>query len=111
MQTTQMLLRCGAAVNAFDTARNTPLHIIVSNKWPCDESFVSLLCDAGAHLDFRNTLGKTPADLATVNNTRQFLRSKMNMNLKCLCARLIRRENVPLNEKLGSSLVAFVQKH
>lgn len=111
MQTTRMLLQCGAAVNAFDSTRNTPLHIIVSNKRPCDESFVNLLCESGAHVDYSNTVGKTPADLATTSSTRQVLTSKMNMSLKCLCARLIRKRNVPFAGKLGTSLAIFVEKH
>lgn len=111
LQTSRVLLQYGAAVDAVDTTRNTPLHVIVSNKEPCDESFLDLLCDAGAHLDYANTLAKTPADLATTANIRQLLKSRMNMSLKCLCARLIRKSNVFYGDRIGTSLITFVEKH
>ncbi len=111
MQTTRILLQWGAAVNAFDTVRNTPLHILVSNKLACEESILNLLYDTGAHLDYANALGKTPLDLATASNVNQWIKSKMNLNLKCLCARLIRKKNVPFQDEIAVSLVDFVKKH
>jgi hypothetical protein len=72
---------------------------------------VNLLCDAGAHLDYANAFGQTPVDLATMPNTYQLLRSKMNLSLKCLCARLIRKKNVLFQGKIGATLVSFVEKH
>ncbi len=111
MQTTRILLQCGAAVNAFNTVRNTPLHVVISNKVPCEESILSLLCDAGAHLDYANDLGKTPIDLATTTNVRQLMKSKIKMSLKCLCAQFIRKKNVPFREEISTSLVSFVEKH
>jgi hypothetical protein len=106
-----MLLKCGAAVNAFDAVRNTPLHIVVSNKFACDESILNLLYDAGAHLDYSNALRKTPVELATTPNVNQWIKSRMNMSLKCLCARLIRKKNVPFQDEIAASLVNFLEKH
>jgi ankyrin repeat protein len=111
LQTAHILLQCNAAVNAFDAVRNTPLHVIASSKSACDKSILKLLCDAGAHLDCVNALGQTPIDLATIPDVKQLLKIRMKLSLKCLCARLIRKKNVPFREKIAISLVNFVEKH
>jgi hypothetical protein len=98
-------------VNAIDAVRNTPLHVFASNKSTCDESILTLLCDAGAHFDYVNVLRETPIDVASNSNIKQLLKSKMKLSLKCLCARLIQKKNVPFQEKIAVSLVNFVEKH
>jgi Fem-1 family protein b len=112
MQTARILLQCGADVNANDAMRNTPLHIFVSNNDSiCDESILKLLCDAGAHLDYVNALGETAFDLATNSIIKKQLKSQMYLSLKCLCARLIQKNNLPFHGKFSTSLVNFVEKH
>jgi len=111
LQTTRILLQCGADVNAFDAVRNTPLHVIASNKSTGEESILNLLCHAGAHLDYANASGQTPVDLATIPDIKQLLKSRMNLSLKCLCAQLIRKKNILFQEKIVTSLVTFVEKH
>ena len=111
LQTARILLQCGAAVNGFDALRNTPLHVIVSSKVENNESILDLLRNGGAHLDYANALGQTPADLAINFSIKQLLKCQMNLCLKCLCARLIRKMNVPLRDKIPASLVSFVEKH
>jgi hypothetical protein len=111
LETARILLRCGAAVNAFDAVRNTPLHVFASNKSACDESILNLLCDADAHLDCVNASGETPVDLAYNLNTKQLFRSRTKLSLKCLCARLIRKNSVPFRQTIVASLVSFVEKH
>ena len=112
MRTARLLIQCGANVNAIDTARNTPLHIVaINNKSTCDESILKLLCDAGAHLDYANVLGEIPVDVASNLNIKRLLKSNMKLSLKCLCARLIQKKNVPFREKIAVSLVNFVEKH
>jgi ankyrin repeat protein len=99
-------------VNAVDIIRNTPLHVFVSNnEYICDESLMKLLCDAGAHLDYINSLGETPFDLAINPIIKQLLTRQMHLSLKCLCARLIQKKNVPFRGKCSTSLVNFVKKH
>jgi ankyrin repeat protein len=91
------LLQCGADVNAPDATGNTPLHMLASNSSICNETILQLLCDAGAHFDYTNALGETPIDIAFNSNTKQLFQSKMKLNLKCLCARLIRKHDIPFD--------------
>ncbi|CAF3416760.1 unnamed protein product [Rotaria sp. Silwood1] len=111
LQTTRILLQSGASVNTFDAIRNTPLHIIASSRSANHDSILNLLCDAGAHLDFANTFGETPIDLATIPNLHQQLKSRMKLSLKCLCAQLIRKRNVSFRDKVAIPLINFVEKH
>jgi Fem-1 family protein b len=107
----RILLKCGADVNGLDVVRNTPLHIFVSNSNNCDETIFQLLCDAGAHLDWINALGETPADIASNANIKQLLNIKMKLSLKCLCARLIQKNDIPFHGMISTSLVTFVERH
>jgi uncharacterized metal-binding protein YceD (DUF177 family) len=94
-----------------DTRGNTPLHIFAANRRACDEVILQLLCDAGAHLDHINVSGQTPIDVVIYFRTKVLLKSKMKISLKCICARLIRRNNLPFHGKINKSLVNFIQKH
>jgi ankyrin repeat protein len=98
-------------VNTTDAVGNTPLHILASNSNNCDETILQLLCDAGPHFDYTNTLGETPIDLALNSNTKQLLKVKMKIKLKCLCARLIKNNDIPFHGKIATSLVNFVERH
>lgn len=109
--TVRTLLHCGFDLHATDISGNTPLHVFVSNLNTCDEAILQLLCEAGVHIDYANILGQTAIDVAFNDQTKQLLKSKMNINLKCLCARLIRKTKISFYEKLSLSLVKFVQIH
>jgi Fem-1 family protein b len=111
LHTVRILLQCGADVNASDALRNTPVHIFVSNSSDCNESILQLLCNANAHLDCANALRQTPIDMASSLNTKQLLKTRMKISLKCLCARLIQRNNIPFHGKIVNSLVIFVERH
>ncbi len=111
MRTVRTLLQCGADVNAIDTTRNTPLHVLASNSSICDETIFQILCNAGAHLDYTNALGETPIDIALNSNTNQLLKTKSKISLKCLCARLIRKNDIPFHEKIATTLINFVERH
>ncbi len=105
-------MQCGADVNAIDAVRNTPLHVFVSNTESTDdESIVKFLFNAGAHVDYVNSLGKTPFDLATNLTIKQLLKLRMYGSLKCLCARLIQKNHLSFHGKVSASLVNFVQRH
>lgn len=108
----QLLLQCGADVNAMDSCRNTPLHLAVFlDLQSIDVAILHLLCDAGAHLDYANDSGQTALDLVVHLSTRNFLEKRNRISLKCLCARFIRLKSVPYHGKLSSSLTDFIQRH
>ena len=115
-RTIALLLRCGAQVDAFDSQRNTPLHLIVQRNDNTDNllSIMDLLFDSGgAHLDCVNEQGQTPLELSSNIRMKVHLRGKLGVGqLKCLCARLIRQRQLPFgNDQLASSLVHFIEKH
>jgi hypothetical protein len=72
---------------------------------------VQLLCDADAHLDCVNALGETPIDVASNSYVKQFLKARAKFSLKCLCAKLIQKNNISFHGKIAASLVKFVEKH
>jgi Fem-1 family protein b len=111
VHTTRLLLQCGVDVNAIDAVRNTPLHIFAGNRSTEGESMLTLLCDAGAHLDYVNALGEMPIDVASDSTVKQLLKSRMKLSLKCLCARFIQKNSVPFHDRIATSLVSFVEKH
>ena len=106
-----MLLNCGADIDAMDAIRNTPLHVLVGNSSEPDEALFRLLYDCGAHLDCVNALGETALDIATSLKIKALLRARMQISLKCLCARLIRQSEVPFEGRIPASLEKFVEQH
>jgi Fem-1 family protein b len=111
LHTVRILLQCGADINARNAIKNTPLHVFVSNSCIHYESIFQLLCNNGAHLDYANALGETPIDIATNANMQQLLKSRTKLCLKCLCARLIQKSNIPFHGNIAHSLVDFVTQH
>jgi len=111
LQTVRTLLQCGADVNASNTIRNTPVHIFASNSTDCNEAILQLLCNANAHLDYANALRETPMDMASNSHIKQLLKARMKLSLKCLCARLIQKNDIPFHGKIVNSLVIFVERH
>ncbi|CAF3240495.1 unnamed protein product [Rotaria socialis] len=109
--TARTLLQCGADVNAHDALRMTPLHVFLSSSSIHNENLLKLLCDDGAHLDYVYNLREKAIHVTTNLAAKQLIKSKMQINLKCLCARLIQLNNVPFHGELTSSLVRFVEEH
>ncbi len=98
-------------MNAIDAVRDTPLHVLVSNSDIDDDTIIQLLHDAGAHMDCVNSLGETPIDVVSNSNIQQFLEVRTKISLKCLCARLIRKSDVPFRGIIPTYLIKFVEKH
>lgn len=111
LRTIRILLQCVADIDATNIERFTPLHIFVSSSAGCNEKILQLLCDANAHLDYGSESGERPIDMAFNTNIKQLLRAKMTLSLKCLCARLIRKDKVQFHGMILNSLAAFVQRH
>jgi Fem-1 family protein b len=113
--TIDLLINCGADVDAMDFDGNTPLHILLRN-FSSSHVFkiIDILCNAGAHLDYVNKKGHTPLKLVSRFHKKvtEELKKKMDViRLKCSCARLIRQQQFSYQNILSTSLVNFIQKH
>ena len=95
----------------MNAIRNTPLHTLAANRGRVNDALVILLVNRGAHLDYVNALGETPADISMSLLVQMFLEAKMTVNLKCLCARLIQQNEIPFRGRIFPSLERFVEKH
>ncbi|KAF5925611.1 hypothetical protein HPG69_002058 [Diceros bicornis minor] len=65
--TNDLLLDCGAEVNAVDNEENSALHIIVQYNRPISDfltlhSIIIILVEAGTHTDMTNKQNKTPLE-------------------------------------------------
>ena len=109
--TARLLLDCGVDIDARDAGRNTPLHILAADGSEPDEALVDLLCDRGAHLDCVNAMGETALDIASCPQMAMLIKGRMQISLKCLCARLIRKNGIPFEGSFGTSLAKFVEEH
>jgi len=115
-KTISLLLQCGANIDAIDSERETPLHLIAQRKNDIDNVLfiINLLCDTGkAHPDCVNARGQTPLESASNVYVKEHLRGKIGVSrLKCICARLIRQRKLPFqNKQFSSLLVNFIEKH
>ena len=95
----------------MDAVRDTPLHVFVSNANTFNDGIIELLHSVHAHMDCVNALGETPMDVVLNSTTRQLLKLKINLSLKCLCARVIQKNRIPYHDKIHTSLIEFVEKH
>ena len=95
----------------MNATRYTPLHTLLAYSRPGDHVIIQRLCDANAHLDCVNALGDTPVDMTPDTSEKELLKSYMKLRLKCVCARLIQKCEIPHDNKLTPSWVRFVQLH
>lgn len=124
----RFLLTLGADPNAVENGGFSPLHLLVHHDLnllalegyeETRDATARLLLAFGAHLDMTNNAGMTPAYLWLENSYR--IRENVVWNdlpdwckegvpkLSCLCARVIRRHQVPCNEgDLPAELFSFV---
>ncbi|XP_050296415.1 protein fem-1 homolog B isoform X1 [Anthonomus grandis grandis] len=115
-ETTRLLIRCGANVNAMDNDRNTPLHVIVKyNKAILDfltlHSIIMDLIENGAHTDIVNNKGETPMDSSTTGVAEIILKTQIQLSLKCLAANAIKINNIPYEGQIPSGLEEFIELH
>lgn len=91
---------------------NTALHMICQGTR--DEQIIKLLLDAGCHIDCVNKYGTGPMSYISDEKIRALFRPKQTpWNLKCLCARIIARNqsNTESLKVLSSKLKHFIILH
>ncbi|XP_055839238.1 protein fem-1 homolog B [Episyrphus balteatus] len=119
-KTALLLVHVGAPVNAEDLERNTPLHVLISSIRRDNtlvinqaEKIIKLFTEAGAHLDAVNSLGLTPAQLASVSSLSNMMAIYQNksITLKCLAARSIAFYKLKYKNNIPKSLENFIQIH
>ena len=113
----ELLLECGANVNAVDGENNTALHLcskaLQNPEMTQHHDFITriavLLLTHGAHADMVNHSGDRAIQGLTSNlmgmNTQDFV------NLKCLAARVVMKYGIPYVGHIPNSLESFVQMH
>lgn len=105
----ELLLECGADVEAVNEARSTPLHVAaLRNNFRPD--VVQTLLRHGAHLDRRNANGNQPHRmLAGISEC--VLNPLQHISLQCLAARKIVERRIPFAGEVPAALEHFIRIH
>ena len=107
--TIDLLLECGALVDARDDDGNTPLHTAACNK-PVKAAVIQRLLQHGAHCDLVNNDKKTFSDLLEGTPLHEITNSAIQPSLACLSARVVRKHGLEV-DPLPVTLQAFVPTH
>ena len=112
----ELLLECGANVNAVDDKHNTALHLCSKALRESEinqnssKSISLLLLKYEAHVDMINTAGDMAAAQVLASNLVEM--NILNyVSLKCLAARVIMKYEIPYVGHIPASLESFVQMH
>lgn len=85
-----------------DSRGDTPLHLLCRNS--NNPEMVELLLKLGCHTDCVNKDGRTPFDYITDAKLKSLGPSKKTPSkLKCLCAHLVAKEHLNVNELATST--------
>ena len=106
----QLLLECGANIEARDHDENLALHVAALNK-PVKPNVVNTLLEAGGHLDAINAEGKTFGQLLRGQALHEIVTELKHTNLQCLAAKAIQKHHIPHRGHLPEKLSEFVQLH
>ena len=107
---TKLLLNAGFNVNAINNKGNTPLHLAVNNIYLLTDT-LEVLFDGGAHHDFVNNDGKTPVDIAKTDEARMILSERRTLELKCICARAVKKSGIPYMGLVPKTLEKYISMH
>ena len=123
----QIIVQCGADVNAMDNHNDTPLHACnapppahgqsdrrghVDRRQKAElqlEHIVQFLVEQGAHVDARNDMGV----LAGASTGRPFVKLNLmdHITLKCLAATAVRKSELPYKNEIPQCLAPFILIH
>ena len=106
--TINLLLECGAHLDARDDEGNTALHRAACNK-PTDNGVIQSLLKNGAHFDSGNKDKKTFSDLLK-DMRYEIVHPAVPLSLVCLAAKVVRKHDMEL-DSLPVCLQAFVLNH
>ncbi|CAH1777485.1 unnamed protein product [Owenia fusiformis] len=121
LELTELLLYCGmgSQVNDVNSSKRTPLHVLCSGKFQRhNQKLLQLMLDYGAHVCCRDDSGKATYDL--IGYRTPFHLKKLtfqiipfdHMNLKCLAAAVIKKNNVSFREnEIPASLIDYIKLH
>lgn len=107
----ELLMDSGVNQSAVDGDGNTALHILLT-KGHAERDVLSCLLNAGAHMDARNSSGKTILDLARCEKVRRVIQAADHVpGLQCLAARKIMTEKLNFEGIVPKRLELFIQMH
>ncbi len=113
------MLSCRAPINAVDSYYNTPTPIHELATYECDENDIGhnvekifqLLINAGIHCDAVGRYG-LPDNYAQNKKIKGLLQMyPIEINLKCICAKMIQKKNVNYTNRVPEHLHSFIQLH
>ena len=113
----ELLLECGANINAIDGKRNTALHLCsealrnleLEQHHDMLKRIAVLLLNSSAHVDMVNIFGMRAADGLTSSLLEM---NMMNfVSLKCLAANAVVKHGISYGGHSIGSLESFVQMH
>ena len=116
LDTAKLLLQAGFNVNAINNEGNTPLHLAVNLKPKSDKihlitTLLEVLFDGGAHDDFVNNDGETPADMAETDEALLILSERRKLELKCISARAVKKFGIPYLGVVPKTLEKYISMH
>merc|ERR1712088_859761 len=105
----QLLVECGARLNATNALESTPLHT-ASCLPNFNKEIVELLLAGGSHMDMRNVQGVRPSQLLAANPASTICITRY-LSLNCLCAQVISTSKLPYKGEVPKMLEEFVEAH
>ncbi|KAJ8928940.1 hypothetical protein NQ314_018428 [Rhamnusium bicolor] len=116
-ETTRLLIKCGANVNAMDSERNTPLHVIVNYHKAISDfmtlhSIITDLTEGGAHVDCVNKRGETPLESSATGSVAEIiLKTQRKLSLKCMAANAVKHHKLTYQGQVPQALESFIELH
>ncbi|GAB0093555.1 protein fem-1 homolog A [Sergentomyia squamirostris] len=109
LEVAELLLTCGADVNARNESRSTPLHI-AAMPYNFNVRLVHTLLEHGAHLDQPNKADDRPMNMISGNPSNEIYLINY-ISLKCLASTVITKYRIPYRNQIPKTLEMFVRQH